>query len=285
MKIFTLTFLWNFFVTLVLSASSPNDNIDGVNLSDTNSYIKHTSFRTIRDFKKQARIIGGKTTQRNRYLYQVSLINEEIHFCAGTLISTEWVLTAAHCYGYATHVHIGRYNIHDDYETFENIEVDYEIPHPFFDYLTFDYDFMLLKLKEPSSYPSVTLDDGSTTFSKGDDLTVMGWGATSSELLSDELMEVEVEYFPTRKCQRRFENHGAEVTDRMICAHRDGRDACQGDSGGPLIQKGANGSEDIQVGIVSWGIGCASKRLPGVYSLVSEALDFIDFYVSQNNTQ
>lgn len=55
------------------------------------------------------------------------------------------------------------------------------------------------------------------------------------------------------------------------------QDACQGDSGGPLIQRGdsSNGSQDTIVGIVSWGIGCASPIFPGVYSRTSSAYSWI----------
>ena len=66
----------------------------------------------------------------------------------------------------------------------------------------------------------------------------------------------------------------------MVCAARDGIDSCQGDSGGPLIIKGAIASADVQVGIVSWGIGCADPSYPGVYARVSEKIDWIQAQIS-----
>lgn len=60
----------------------------------------------------------------------------------------------------------------------------------------------------------------------------------------------------------------------MICAgilDMGGKDSCQGDSGGPLIDP----STRKQVGVVSWGKGCADARYPGIYSDVSTALDWI----------
>lgn len=46
----------------------------------------------------------------------------------------------------------------------------------------------------------------------------------------------------------------------MMCALEPGKDTCQGDSGGPLVVAGADGASDIQVGIVSWGFGCADRK-------------------------
>jgi secreted trypsin-like serine protease len=54
----------------------------------------------------------------------------------------------------------------------------------------------------------------------------------------------------------------------MICAGRTGKDSCQGDSGGPMVRLDATGSW-LQIGIVSWGYGCARKNFPGVYGQVS----------------
>merc|ERR1712150_90655 len=62
----------------------------------------------------------------------------------------------------------------------------------------------------------------------------------------------------------------------MICAADDGKDSCQGDSGGPLIVRADDSDEDVQVGIVSWGKGCAKPGYPGVYARVSEKIDWIN---------
>jgi len=70
------------------------------------------------------------------------------------------------------------------------------------------------------------------------------------------------------------------ITRKMMCASRDGKDSCQGDSGGPLLVKGADRLSDVQVGVVSWGEGCASPGYPGVYARVSSQIDWINEQIS-----
>ena len=65
-----------------------------------------------------------------------------------------------------------------------------------------------------------------------------------------------------------------EITENMMCAKDDSEDACQGDSGGPLVIRQSSG-DDLQVGVVSWGISCAHKDFPGVYARVSSQYDWI----------
>mmetsp|Transcript_16389 Transcript_16389/g.34251 ORF Transcript_16389/g.34251 Transcript_16389/m.34251 type:complete len:124 (-) Transcript_16389:167-538(-) len=64
------------------------------------------------------------------------------------------------------------------------------------------------------------------------------------------------------------------IDKSMLCAQHRSRDACQGDSGGPLIIRGDTAKDDILVGLVSWGVGCANK-FPGVYARVSSAHGWI----------
>ena len=288
MKIPIIFFVLSQLVSPTLSRLSPSiSKLPAVAESDSDElddFVHHTFFDTLGGLEQQSRIVGGTLSVEGRYPYQVALVSDGRQFCGGSLISSEWVLSAAHCFGHVTHVQIGRYNMQDDSETYENIEVKYEIPHPYYNNITTDYDFMLIKLQTPSMYPPVVLDDGSVILSSGQDLTVIGWGKVHQTLFapsSDTLLEVEVDFMSSDKCKRRYGMLGLDITDRMLCASRRGSDSCQGDSGGPLIIKGSNdnGSNDIQVGVVSWGIGCAKRLLPGVYAQITDALDFIDYYV------
>ncbi|XP_037524454.2 tryptase [Rhipicephalus sanguineus] len=60
----------------------------------------------------------------------------------------------------------------------------------------------------------------------------------------------------------------------MYCAYRKGTDSCQGDSGGPLMSR-VVGGRYVQVGIVSFGEGCARTYIPGVYTRVEAFTSWI----------
>ncbi|WP_414731049.1 trypsin-like serine protease, partial [Vibrio vulnificus] len=76
-------------------------------------------------------------------------------------------------------------------------------------------------------------------------------------------MAVDVPVVSNDECRRAYRS----LTNRMFCAGvpQGGKDACQGDSGGPAVIK----PDGIQVGVVSYGIGCARKGYPGVYTNVA----------------
>ena len=188
------------------------------------------------------------------------------------------VLSAAHCANYGSHVQIGRFDLNDITEDYENIMVDYELVHPNYDKSLLDNDFMLLKLKTDSHKPPVSIDNGSQNTDAGADVTVMGWGTTTyGGYSSHKLLEVDVDVVSNDECNSAY---SGRVTDNMICAARPGKDACQGDSGGPLIIQNDGNMQNVLVGVVSWGWGCAHSNYPGVYSRVSKAYDWINEYIS-----
>jgi hypothetical protein len=127
-------------------------------------------------------------------------------------------------------------------------------------------------------YPK--LDEESDEPADNDPLIVMGWGATSQGgSYSDVLLQAEVNYVTNEQCSSDYDPLGIEIIDNiMLCAAADGKDACQGDSGGPLMLNNANSNlrtNPVQVGIVSFGAGCADPDYPGVYTRVSYYADWI----------
>ncbi len=102
---------------------------------------------------------------------------------------------------------------------------------------------------------------------------------------SDVLLEVEQPIVTLKSCQRRFEDpallaYDVTLKDHQICAgfEAGGRDSCQGDSGGPLVSSEGRGCLQ-QVGVVSFGVGCAEPKNYGVYTSVSSFLPWISSHV------
>lgn len=72
------------------------------------------------------------------------------------------------------------------------------------------------------------------------------------------------------ECARIFEGVNEINPDIMLCAEGSGVDACAGDSGGPILN-----ARGRQIGVISWGVGCARPGVPGVYSRIRGVADWI----------
>ncbi len=220
-----------------------------------------------------SRIVGGEEAGRDEFPFIVSLQSSEGHFCGGSLIKKDWVLTAAHCLGGGTpsQVVIGLYDRSDtrNTETFRPAQV---IVHPRNNSATMDFDFALIRLDHESKYAPVAL--GRAELEGTIDLVTAGWGAIEQGSdLSERLLKVTVPFVNNIGCSKAYPG---QITDTMICAGLDqgGKDSCQGDSGGPLLM-GA-GAQRTLVGVVSWGEGCAQPNKFGVYGKVSAVLPWVD---------
>lgn len=233
-------------------------------------------FQKVRGLGK---IVGGYPATRDRYPYVATLVtNDGRLVCGGTLISPTFVLSAAHCSGYASKVYVGRYLLGDGTGS-QTAYISKEYVYRKYDPRIDDGDYMLIQLSTPIQgvpFPMLA-DEGYTDgFDEQTLLTTIGFGTTSAGgSISNVLLEVGVEYVPSYICESAYNNYGYPITPRMICAGGlEDRDSCQGDSGGPLFVRGSDPHQDVHVGITSWGIGCADGY-PGVYARTSSAKRWI----------
>lgn len=221
-----------------------------------------------------SRIVQGKEVEEGRYPYSVSLTRFGSHICGGSLIAPQYVLTAAHCAKSIRDVQFGRHDRSGN-EAYEQIGIMNKIIHPNYDDNNLENDVMILQLnrKVSSEYTPVELDENADFLRDGEVVTVMGWGRIEyGGVISQRQLETDVDVISNEACASIYKQG---IIEGSICAYRNGTDACQGDSGGPLIVKGDNATNDVLVGLVSWGRGCALEGYPGVYARVSTYIDWI----------
>uniref|UniRef100_A0A2K6UUP7 trypsin n=1 Tax=Saimiri boliviensis boliviensis TaxID=39432 RepID=A0A2K6UUP7_SAIBB len=208
------------------------------------------------------KIVGGYTCQKNSVPYQVSL-NAGYHFCGGSLISNQWVVSAAHCYKSRIQVRLGEHNIEVTEGNEQFINAAKIIRHPNYNSATMDNDIMLIKLSSSATINSRCL--------------ISGWGNTLSSGTNypDLLQCLKAPVLSDTACRTAYPG---KITTNMICLGflEGGKDSCQGDSGGPVVCNG-----ELQ-GVVSWGYGCAQKNRPGVYTKVCNYVKWIQQTIAAN---
>lgn len=165
----------------------------------------------------------------------------------------------------------------------EDFSVKKIIMHKSFDNQLFINDIALLELGEPVKFKKhivpICLPPKGARFI-GEIATVSGFGHEqfSSPFLAPSLKEVDIPIVDNKLCRTWLGEHkvGDELRDTMLCAgvEEGGKDSCHGDSGGPLLLR-KNGRAEL-IGVVSWGIRCGQPKSPGVYTSVSDYVDWIN---------
>ncbi|XP_046648404.1 trypsin-1-like [Daphnia pulicaria] len=244
---------------------------------------------------EEMRMVGSDVAQRNQYPYMVSLAyqrNGRVYkFCGGSLITWNKILTAAHCVTESQStklldpreltVLLGAHELsgsRNDAQLSRNvakikIHEKYNPKHWF-------NDIAILTLEHPVKFSaSISLvclpAQGSTYMYDGRLAFAKGWGHTKEDgKASDFLRHVTKRILNQSKCRQIYKFN--EYQDHMLCAYEPGKGTCQGDSGGPLVVKSTGPKcKYEQVGIVSWGIGCARQGYPGVFMRVTSFLPWI----------
>lgn len=212
-------------------------------------------------------VVGGTRAAQGEFPFMVRLSMG----CGGALYTQQIVLTAAHCVsGSGNNTSItATAGVVDLQSTTGRVQVKSTKVLQAPGYNGTGKDWALIKLAQPINQPTLKL--ATTTQYNTGDFTVAGWGAAVEGGAQQRyLLKATVPYINDATCEAYGGLYSGLVADEEICAgyQQGGVDTCQGDSGGPMFRKD-NAGAWIQVGIVSWGDGCAQANAPGVYTEVS----------------
>ena len=212
-------------------------------------------------------VVGGSRAAQGEFPFMVRLSMG----CGGALYSPTIVLTAAHCVtGTGTNTSItatlGVVDLNSTSKITRKSNYVYRAP----GYNGNGKDWALIRLASPVT-TLATLPIATTTAYDSGTFTISGWGAASEGGAQQRyLLKATVPFVSDATCNSAAMYNGEVIATDEICAGytAGGVDTCQGDSGGPMFRLDANNAW-VQVGIVSWGDGCARPNKPGVYSQVS----------------
>ncbi|NWS55688.1 OVCH2 protein, partial [Chunga burmeisteri] len=251
-------------------------------------------------FNLFTRIVGGNQVKQGSHPWQVSLKRRQKHFCGGTIVSAQWVVTAAHCILDRNllqdlDVTAGEHDLRIKENGEQTLPVKYVIKHPNFDpRRPMNYDIALLKLDGTFNFSSsvlpACLPDPGEKFEAGYICTACGWGRLNENgVLPQVLYEVNLPILNSKECSRALSTLRKPIQgDTIMCAGfpDGGKDACQGDSGGPLLCRRKHGAWTL-AGVISWGMGCArgwisnekkkhyDRGSPGIFTDLSAVLSWI----------
>lgn len=238
------------------------------------------------------RIVGGVSASDGAWPWQVDIqTTSQGHVCGGTLITENWVLSAAHCFPNPNDVtsyiiYVGRqqlngWNPDETNHRINRVVVPYGYTDP-----QLGQDIALVELATPVVWSDrvqpVCLPNANAEFNSDMKCMITGWGDIRDGVALQgvgALQEVQVPIIDSSSCQDMFlinPTENIDIRSDMMCAGfaEGGKDSCQGDSGGPLVCQISDGSW-VQAGIVSFGLGCAKPNRPGVYAKVSSFTNYI----------
>uniref|UniRef100_A0A8C6HWD1 Serine protease HGFAC n=1 Tax=Mus spicilegus TaxID=10103 RepID=A0A8C6HWD1_MUSSI len=236
------------------------------------------------------RIIGGSSSLPGSHPWLAAIYIGN-SFCAGSLVHTCWVVSAAHCFANSPPrdsitVVLGQHFFNRTTDVTQTFGIEKYVPYTLYSVFNpNNHDLVLIRLKKKGERCAVRsqfvqpicLPEAGSSFPTGHKCQIAGWGHMDENVssYSNSLLEALVPLVADHKCSSP-EVYGADISPNMLCAgYFDCKsDACQGDSGGPLVCE-KNGVAYLY-GIISWGDGCGRLNKPGVYTRVANYVDWIN---------
>ncbi|XP_013421746.1 chymotrypsinogen A-like [Lingula anatina] len=249
---------------------------------------------------RRNRVVGGNEASPNHWSSVGSLQTiSSTYICGGSIITPNWVVTAAHCLD----------SIHDDADDYQVVFGDHNqdpssgreviarvsriIKHEHYgsDGPGFRNDIALLKLSQPVQFTRyiqpACLPTVNNVFTSSDECLILGWGETKGTRESNVLLrELRLDIIPNTNCSAmwsKYPHPGARVLPFHICVGVVGSETCNGDSGGHVFCK--KGDQWVTVGVSSWAVGdCDTPEFPAVYSRITSYLSWIRHIIQQDTT-
>ncbi|VFV38843.1 ovochymase-2-like [Lynx pardinus] len=249
-----------------------------------------------------SRIVGGSQVEKGSYPWQVSLKRRQKHICGGTIISAQWVITAAHCVANRNiastlNVTAGEYDLSHIEPGEQTLTIETIIIHPYFSIKKpMDYDIALLKMDGAFHFGQfvgpMCLPEPKEEFEAGFICTTAGWGRSAEDgVVSQVLQDVNLPILTQEECVAALLTLKKPISGQtFLCTGfpDGGRDACQGDSGGSLMCRNKKGAWTL-AGVTSWGLGCGrgwrnnmqedNQGSPGIFTDLRKVLPWIHKHI------
>uniref|UniRef100_A0A1B0GLS4 Peptidase S1 domain-containing protein n=1 Tax=Lutzomyia longipalpis TaxID=7200 RepID=A0A1B0GLS4_LUTLO len=213
------------------------------------------------------RVVGGEEAKPHEFPYMISLQwldnPEQKHFCGGSILNENWILTAGHCIKAfsnvtgMTEIVAGAHLISQPSQYEQRRKPKSIIVHESYDMANSPgpYDLALIEVDEPFVFNeyvgSLSLPADEPFYPTGS-LTITGWGSTSTDEIpeySDKLLKADVDMVTLEMCYRMYAN--GPLHDTNLCAGDRYKVPCNCDSGGPLVDIDSAGKV-VVYGVVSW---------------------------------
>ncbi|XP_061168955.1 chymotrypsinogen A-like [Saccostrea echinata] len=234
-----------------------------------------------RHLDPRLRVVGGDPALDGEWPWQVSFQNDRGHFCGGTLVSDQWVVTAAHClYGQSisgVYLLLGEHHQEYTSNNERNTTIQKVLIHPNYSpEHGLPNDIALVQLSQPVNLAghyvrTACLPQKDDVFTDTDHCYISGWGYTQGTGDNVVLRHLRIPITSTLTCNSSWDG---VITDKQLCIGSGDTGACRGDSGGPLVCK--RHDSFVLVGATSWGSStCSELGKPNVFTKITAYLPWL----------